>query len=154
MDENLNNELNNDLGQISGFDSAVSKDLEHESTEEKNDGFYTKSGQDIIQDKPFSDVHSETKNEQPKSTQTNYGGYNSNNNYYSNPQNNFYQSNRKKVNRKKKHYGIGTVIVAAVLAAVVGAASSIGVLLYLNGNINYNIHNNPLNLIQFVLLAF
>ncbi len=142
MDENFNNldnnELNNDYGQINGFDSAVSKDFEQKATETEDDGFYTKSGQDIIQDEPFSDVHSDINNEQPKSTQTNYDGYNPNNNYYDNPQNNFYQPNRTKVNKKKKRYGAGTVIIAALLAAVVGAASSIGVLFYLNGNINSN----------------
>lgn len=147
MDENFNNlnnnEINNNGGQISGFDSAVSENsVETETENQVNSGFYTKTGNDIIQDEPAGSSINNAKAEQEANANTSYNSgysYNPNNNYknyntYTPPKTNYYNpyQNRKTPNQKKK-YSFATVMVATVLAAVIGAASGIGALIYFNG---------------------
>ena len=104
------------------------------------DGFYTKQKQDIIQD----DFVSPT---------------------YTPPQNDFgFNPPPPKKHKEKKRYGIGVVLVASVLAAVIGAASGIAVILPTlsektvvteNGetvlnNVNINVDETAENIVEAV----
>ena len=103
------------------------------------DGFYTKQKQDIIQD----DFVTPT---------------------YTPPQNDFgFNPPPVKKPKEKKRYGIGAVLVASVLAAVIGAASGIAVILPIlsekniaeNGetvlnNVNINVEETAENVVEAV----
>ena len=72
-------------------------------------GYYSKKSEDIVQDE------TRTANENDYNTE-NFGGYNYNTTPPVVPQ------------KKPKKYGLGAVILASILAAVIGAGSAIGVL--------------------------
>ncbi len=93
---------NNFKGELNGFDFA-----DNGNTETSNDAFYQKQKDDIIQD----NIWEEKTKAEP---------------VYTVPENSYVPPRKPKKNKK---YGVGVVIVAAVLSAVIGAASSIAVLL-------------------------
>ena len=90
----------NNKGELNGFDFVNGEG-----------GFYNKQKEDIIQDdvKGFEPVM-----ENP---------------VYQTPQNNSYNQKPVKKVKEKKRYGAGTVIVASVLAAVIGASAGIAVII-------------------------
>lgn len=119
---NLENINESDSGShISGFDSVNGTDNSDAGyTVTPESGYYTKQRDEIIQDnaQPQS-------NPQPQSadsgsvppTRPPYG--------YSQPYGYDYRPKKVKKEKAKKRYGIGAVVLAAVLAAVIGASSGI-----------------------------
>lgn len=121
MNENPNNfnEFEQEKGNISGFDSVK----ESGATE---DNLYSKNKSEIIQDDIFSSTPNSSNEEKT-----------SNNPY---PQNhwqpNDYNFNKQVMPKStKRKYGLGVVILAALLAAVVGAVSSLAVVFVVKDNI-------------------
>ncbi len=100
----MENENNNLKGELNGFDIVDDK-----SASTPDNGFYVKQKEDIIQDEVF--VSSEKK-EEP---------------IYTVPENNFTPPVFKEPKRKKR-YGAGVVVIASILAAMIGAVSSIAVM--------------------------
>lgn len=147
MNDNFNEfQQNNEThGSISGFDSAEDN-LENPVEEKYEDsGVYTKSRDEIIQDNAsvsnddktysnFSGDNSSTSNVCDNSVNNDTFGYQAS-------QYNYYKEPVKKEPKQKKRYGAFTVIIAAVLAAVIGAAGGIFTLLYFE---------NPLPLSSYV----
>ena len=89
-------ENKNPMGEITGFDSA-------------DNGFYTKQKEDIIQDEVYKSEPQYT----PPQNNGYHGGYGS------------YTPPPKKEPKPKKRYGVGVVVLSAVLAAVIGAVAGI-----------------------------
>ena len=100
----MENENNNLKGELNGFDIVDDK-----SVPTPDDGLYVKQKEDIIQDEVFT---SSEKRQEP---------------IYTVPENNFTEPVFKEP-KKKKRYGAGVVVLASVLAAMIGAASSIAVM--------------------------
>ncbi len=101
----MENENNNLQGEMHGFDS-----VDNGEASTSDEGFYTRQKEDIIQDEV-------TKNyDTPQYTPPMNNGYY---NYTPTP----------KKEKPKKRYGVGVVIVASVLAAIIGAVSSMAVIL-------------------------
>lgn len=99
----MENENNNLKGELNGFD------IDDKSVPTPDDGFYVKQKEDIIQDDIFA---SSKKREEP---------------IYTVPENNYTPPVFKEP-KKKKRYGAGVVVLASVLAAMIGAVSSIAVM--------------------------
>ncbi len=102
----MENENNNLKGELDGFDIVDNK----ETSTPDNDGFYVKKKEEIIQDDVSEVVE---KWEEP---------------IYTVPENNFTPPVFREPKRKKR-YGAGVVILASILAAIIGAVSSIAVVL-------------------------
>ena len=100
----MENENNNLKGELNGFDIVDDK-----SVPTPDDGLYVKQKEDIIQDEVFT---SSEKRQEP---------------IYTVPENNFTEPVFKEP-KKKKRYGAGVVVLASVLAAMIGAVSSIAVM--------------------------
>lgn len=104
-------------GSVNGFDNAENI---NGTDFNSNDNFYNVKKDDIIQDSPLNNEYYQKK-EEP----TNYG-YQSSNQYYNNGNYgsynytppNYYQKPVKV--KKEKKYGAGIVILASVLAAIIG----------------------------------
>lgn len=113
----------NTSGELNGFDSADNKNEGYTVTPEG--GFYTRQKEDIIQDniKPEEPISEEPVNNNvpPVNQQP----------QYNNGFNGYYYAAQKppKKPKEKKRYGVGVIIAAAVLAAIIGAVSSIAVLI-------------------------
>ena len=130
-------DLNKTSGELKGFDSVNGADAADDNrgyTVTPDGGFYTKQKSDIIQD----EILSESK---PNPSEANTDGYNnsnsSNNNggqQYKPYSENYYVRNPYNVKPKKvrngRRYGGGIVLLASVLAAVIGAVGGIGAMLY------------------------
>ena len=139
---------NNQSGELNGFDSVNGNDTPSENngyTVTPDGGFYTKSREDIIQDEAVSGsdtaytaepVGNSGRTQEEHQTPPprrdffpngEYGAYNGNANY--DPQTGRPLYNYKPPKQKKpktgKKYGAGVVVVAALLAAVIGAVSGI-----------------------------
>jgi len=134
--ENFNNDINNadnSTGELNGFDSVNPANDENGYTVTPEGGFYNRQKSDIIQDeitrnpepKPEPQPEPEP---QPQRTYTNNGPqpqqpyYNYNSNYY-NPK-------PPKKPKQKKSYGGSIVVLASVLAAIIGALSGAGVVYF------------------------
>lgn len=128
-------DINKTNGELNGFDSVNdvgSKDGNQGYTVTPEGGFYTKQKSDIIQDEVFS-------NSQPNSSETDVNSNSNSNNssqQYKSYSENFYgykpyNAKPKKV-RNSKRYGGGIVLLASLLAAVIGAVGGIGAMMYLN----------------------
>lgn len=100
----MENENNNLKGELNGFDIVDDK-----SVSTADDGFYVKQKEEIIQDEVFEPSK---KSEEP---------------IYTVPENNYTEPVFKEP-KKKKRYGAGVVILASVLAAMIGAVSCIAVM--------------------------
>ena len=110
-------ENRNESGQINGFDSAENETNGYTVT--PDGGFYTKQKEDIIQDEAPNEPAPEPK-PQPEYQQP-VNSYQPNYSYTANP---YYRANTyTPVKKEKKRYGAGVVIVACILAAVIGAVS-------------------------------
>lgn len=112
----MENENNNLKGELNGFDSA-----DNGYTVTPEGGFYQKQKQDIIQDEVSEPKF---KDEPP---------------IYTVPENSFTPPPKKEP-KPKKRYGAGVVIVASLLAAIIGAVSSIAILVS-----NLSFDDNSLN---------
>jgi len=133
---NLNNEPENNGGTLNGFDSANMSNNDNGYTVTPDGGFYTKKKDDIIQDDIYTnsshtefgnDTDSKTTDEPvtpppPNSEPVYHYSANTNYGYNYNPQNQHYVQNNTKPKKEKK-YGAGIVILASVLAAVIGTVS-------------------------------
>lgn len=114
-----NTSSNTPQGKISGFDESSFVD-------NSDSGVYSHTKEDIIQD--------DVKYTAYKNPYTNANG----GVYSYTPKDDFTVSSSvqpvkaQKVEKQKKRYGIGAVILAAVLAAVIGTVSSAGVMLLMN----------------------
>ena len=104
---------NNLKGELNGFDIVDNGDAASE-----NNGTYQKSKQDIIQDEiintsgqPTPDYNEEAQYTPP----------------VNNPYNGYEKYTAPKPKKEKKRYGVGVVIVSAVLAAIIGAVSCLAV---------------------------
>lgn len=104
---------NNLKGELNGFDIVDNGDATSE-----NNGTYQKSKQDIIQDEiintsgqPTPDYNEEAQYTPP----------------VNNPYNGYEKYAAPKPKKEKKRYGVGVVIVSAVLAAIIGAVSCLAV---------------------------
>ena len=115
-----NNENENSEGKLEGFDSA---DASKEYTVTSEGGFYTTPKENIIQDEVYK------RPEPPKPNFNAQPQYNYTNGYNSAP--NYNQSFYQKPKKEKKRFGVGVVIIASVLAAVIGAVSSIGAAIFM-----------------------
>lgn len=120
MNEFENNNQNNDT--LSGFDNANDNDTGYTVT--PNGNFYSKKSEDIIQDEPTFTAADTTPQYEPPKTEyqappTYTASYGNNNNYYQKPQ---------KAKKEKRGHSTAVVIIASVLAAVIGAVSGIAVM--------------------------
>ena len=136
-------DFNKQNGELNGFDSVNGNDTQSENngyTVTPDGGFYTKSREDIIQDEAFSDSDTAYTaepvgdNEPKKSAQQvpprrdffpngEYGGANYDP-HTGRPIYN-YKPPKPKKPKKERKYGAGVVVLAALLAAVIGAVSGI-----------------------------
>lgn len=148
MSDNFNNFENNpdiNEGQIGGFDSAeIINEKTVESAENFNNGTYTKSRDEIIQDEVFEEPKETEKSDYTPNTNGYQSGYNYSQNMYNNQYGNRYTSYsqpvvQRPVKKNKKRFGAGTVIIASVLAAVIGAVSGVCAFVYYGDNFNSNI---------------
>lgn len=139
MDEKRDNEFS---GELNGFDSA--ENIGNGYTVTPDGGFYLKQKDEIIQDnavaQPQVSADEITKNDDDASQQTEQAEpiYSEPINY-SEPQSDIYhQYPPIKKQQEKKRFGWGAVITSAVLAAVIGAVSSMAVLFPMlsSGDIN------------------
>ncbi|MBQ9965954.1 MAG: trypsin-like peptidase domain-containing protein [Clostridia bacterium] len=117
---------------------------------QEENGFYSKSSDEIVQD----DFSHEEKREAYAPASNNYS-YNSGN---------YYPPYNPKPKRKKKSYGLGTVVLSVILAAVVGAVSACFVMPRLStgntekggsiipspNNVNINIDETAQNIVEAV----
>ncbi len=109
----MENENNNNLsGELNGFDSVENENNGYTVT--PDGGFYVKQKEDIIQDEVNMPKEPE-KDPIPDYSKNDFAGYNTGFTPPVPPK------------KKKKSYGAGVVAVAAVLAAIIGAVSSIAV---------------------------
>lgn len=128
--DDYNNKQN---GELRGFDEVTN---ENGYTVTPDGGFYTKSREDIIQDEAFKSSE-QTDNaaraedtpqaeQEARQTYADSGANYSRNNNYNYGGTTFYpRPPKQKKNKKKGAFGAGTVIAAALLAAVIGAGSGI-----------------------------
>ncbi len=126
MDEfnNINKEENN--GSLDGFDSAqINNGGDSGYTVTPEGGFYTKPKEDIIQDEIIKPEPQENKYSAPKNDYFPSGNYGE---YKYNPDMPTMKPQKPKKDKKNKKYSAGVVIVASVLAAVIGAVSGIAVI--------------------------
>ncbi len=119
MNEFENNNQNNDT--LSGFDTA--NDTNTGYTVTPSGSFYSKKSEDIIQDEvaPKSDDAPQP-NYEPTKTE-----YHTPPTYTTSYNNNYYQKSPKPKKEKKGH-STAVVIIASVLAAIIGAISGIAVM--------------------------
>lgn len=113
-------------GEMEGFDSAENKSDYNESTES---GFYTKPKNEIIQDEVInSNSSAEAQSEPVKNepVRNEYSSYTYNPYAYTPP----YKPKKQKKPKVKKSFSGGIVILASVLAAVIGAVSATVALMY------------------------
>ena len=115
--ENFNNENN---GAQNEFDYAAN----NENVEREN-GFYVKPKDEIIQDEPSSATNTQAEPTQPKTEGSAFNGYNPNlnRNYYgyTPPVTNLYTAPKPK--KEKKRYGGGVIALACLLSVIIGAVS-------------------------------
>lgn len=128
--DDYNNKQN---GELRGFDEATN---ENGYTVTPDGGFYTKSREDIIQDEAFKSPEQpdnaaraeDTPQAEQEARQTyadSGANYSRNNNYNYGGTTFYARPPKQKKNKKKGAFGAGTVIAAAILAAVIGAGSGI-----------------------------
>ena len=129
--DDYNNKQN---GELRGFDEVTN---ENGYTVTPDGGFYTKSREDIIQDEAFKspeqpdDAAARAEatlqaEQEARQTYADSGATYSGNNNYNYGGTTFYaRPPKQKKNKKKGAFGAGTVIAAALLAAVIGAGSGI-----------------------------
>ena len=117
MNEFENNNQDNDT--LSGFDNVNDNDMGYTVT--PNGSFYSKKSEDIIQDEVMQNTPPQyeppkAEYQAPPTYTTSY------NNYNQNPQ------RPQKPKKEKKGHSTAVVIIACVLAAVIGAVSGIAVM--------------------------
>ena len=112
----MENEKNNLSGELNGFDSVQSEKDGYTVTPEG--GFYVKQKADIIQDEINTPKEPE-KESIPDYSKNDFANFNTS----------FNATKPPKIKKEKKRYGLGVVIVAAVLAAFIGAFSGIAAIL-------------------------
>lgn len=128
--DDYNNKQN---GELRGFDEVTN---ENGYTVTPDGGFYTKSREDIIQDEAFKSSEQPDNaaraedtpqaEQEARQTYADSGANYSRNNNYNYGGTTFYpRPPKQKKNKKKGAFGAGTVIAAALLAAVIGAGSGI-----------------------------
>ena len=129
--DDYNNKQN---GELRGFDEVTN---ENGYTVTPDGGFYTKSREDIIQDEAFKSPEqpdgaaaqaedTPQAEQDARQTYADSGATYSGNNNYNYGGTTFYaRPPKQKKNKKKGAFGAGTVIAAALLAAVIGAGSGI-----------------------------
>ena len=128
--DDYNNKQN---GELRGFDEVTN---ENGYTVTPDGGFYTKSREDIIQDEAFKSPEQpdnaaraeDTSQAEQEARQTyadSGANYSRNNNYNYGGTTFYARPPKQKKNKKKGAFGAGTVIAAALLAAVIGAGSGI-----------------------------
>lgn len=128
--DDYNNKQN---GELRGFDEVTN---ENGYTVTPDGGFYTKSREDIIQDEAFKSpeqpdnaARAEDTPQAEQEAQQTYAdsgaNYSRNNNYNYGGTTFYARPPKQKKNKKKGAFGAGTVIAAALLAAVIGAGSGI-----------------------------
>ena len=128
--DDYNNKQN---GELRGFDEVTN---ENGYTVTPDGGFYTKSREDIIQDEAFKSpeqpdnaARAEDTPQAEQETRQTYAdsgaNYSRNNNYNYGGTTFYARPPKQKKNKKKGAFGAGTVIAAALLAAVIGAGSGI-----------------------------
>lgn len=128
--DDYNNKQNSELR---GFDEVTN---ENGYTVTPDGGFYTKSREDIIQDEAFKSPEQpdnaaraeDTPQAEQEARQTyadSGANYSRNNNYNYGGTTFYARPPKQKKNKKKGAFGAGTVIAAALLAAVIGAGSGI-----------------------------
>ena len=131
--DDYNNKQN---GELRGFDEVTN---ENGYTVTPDGGFYTKSREDIIQDEAFKSPEQpdnaaraeDTSQAEQEARQTyadSGANYSRNNNYNYGGTTFYARPPKQKKNKKKGAFGAGTVIAAALLAAVIGAGSGIAAL--------------------------
>lgn len=126
--DDFNNQNN---GSLNGFDSTENSNETQENgyTVTPDGGFYTKQHDEIIQDdiSPKSDFTEENepqKEAEPPKNDFNFGGGYGQYTYDpTKPSMNYEKP--KRIRKEKKRYGGGIVILAAVLAAIIGAGSTV-----------------------------
>lgn len=128
--DDYNNKQN---GELRGFDEVTN---ENGYTVTPDGGFYTRSREDIIQDEAFKSPEQpdnaaraeDTPQAEQEARQTyadSGANYSRNNNYNYGGTTFYARPPKQKKNKKKGAFGAGTVIAAALLAAVIGAGSGI-----------------------------
>ena len=136
-------DFNNQSGELNGFDSVNGNDTPSENngyTVTPDGGFYTKSREDIIQDEaissndtaytaePVGNNEQKESPQQPPPPRRDFfpnGEYGANFDPHTGRPLYGYKPPKSQRSKSQKKYGAGVVIVAALLAAVVGAVSGI-----------------------------
>ena len=119
MNENEFEKNNRQSGNISGFDNTDNGE-NTEYTVTPNGNYYSKKSEDIIQDEVSHNDNSGNTDTDYQTAPTYTASYN---NYY-----NSKQHKAKKVKSQKSGHSTATVIVSSILAAIIGAASSIAII--------------------------
>lgn len=139
--DDYNNKQN---GELRGFDEVTN---ENGYTVTPDGGFYTKSREDIIQDEAFKSPEQPDNaaraedtpqaEQDARQTYADSGANYSRNNNYNYGGTTFYpRPPKQKKNKKKGAFGAGTVIAAALLAAVIGAGSGIAAVTLSSKNVS------------------
>lgn len=111
-----NNDFNNEKSELEGFDEATKSTSEPENvTNTQNESFYTKKKEDIIQDTPYTSSY--------------YNKESHNNTFEADFQSSSYAP-QKSVKKDKKRYGVGVVLVASFMAAIIGAVGGISATMF------------------------
>ena len=145
--DDYNNKQN---GELRGFDEVTN---ENGYTVTPDGGFYTKSREDIIQDEAFKSPEQpdnaaqaeDTPQAEQEARQTyadSGANYSRNNNYNYGGTTFYARPPKQKKNKKKGAFGAGTVIAAALLAAVIGAGSGIAAVTLSSKNGKYLLTDN------------
>lgn len=148
--KNINQEAT--TGNISGFDAVNepnSDDEQHGYTVTPQGGYYTRRGEDIIQDEVYSaptEASKKTSNAEANHSKTDFrpnGSYGATSQNYSNGNTNYNPENlygnyikkpkkTKKIKKEKRSFSAATVVISALLAAVIGATSGICAVMWNN----------------------
>ena len=177
MDDFKNDNIYNDTsskGELNGFDN-VSPNEASENNKDINDGYYSKQKSDIIQNEAEPRFEPKTENSSAGSYNS---GYSSNYSAAHNPQNTADYANHsnfsnvpypnpyinQKPKKEKKRYGASVVVLACVLAVIIGALSG-GAVSFLatrgtdsdtkitnlpNNNVNISVDQTAENIVEAV----
>ena len=150
--EDFNKNENENRGEITGFESvngqsADNSGLVNEKTEDfsaensfnnSNDGFYTKSHSDIIQDNSTQyDGYGNSYNSEYHNTDYANQGQNT---YYATPP--YVQPKPPKKKKEKKKYGAGVVVVSCILSVIISVVTAVAVMSLSSDNSPVYTRNN------------
>ncbi len=154
--EDFNKNESENRGEITGFESVsgqsaddfgtanqksgdFSSENNSDNSNNSNDGFYTKSHSDIIQDnQPQYNNYGNSYNSEYHNTD--YASQNQQNTYYAAPP--YVQPKPPKKRKEKKKYGAGVVVVSCLLSVVISVITAVSVMSFSDDNSPVYTKNN------------